>query len=191
MTYFPFGLAATWYLAFCVVLPGRNGWRGLLRGALYAGGAVGPVVVMAALTPFANRYIIQMLLPIACAVPIACAQLFRTVTPRRLEGVVCAVLAFGLLKFGWEADVSERFRPVAQNPYDHFNRIVKEVEDRIEDEDLFGLFKSFCQHCHVAQTNTQRNAHSQCRQRGHSMYAVDLFERGSPCWKSGLVLNGQ
>ena len=137
LTYFPFGLASTWYLACFVFFPGRDGWRGFFRGALFAIGAVGPVLVMSALTPFANRYIIQMLLPIACAVPIACAQISRTLVPRRLTGWAYFAIAFVLLKFGWEKDASDRYRPVAQNPYDHFNRIVKAVESRIGVDDLY------------------------------------------------------
>ena len=137
MTYFAFGLTSTWYLFLFLFLPGRTGWRGVLRGGLFAGGAIGPIVLMGAWTPFANRYIIQMLLPIVCIVPIVVAKLCQTIVPKRLLGWGYGAAAIVLLKFGWEQDVSERFRPVAQNPYDHFNKIVAEVENRLGDKDRY------------------------------------------------------
>ena len=137
MTYFPFGLTATWYLCLGLLLPGRAGWRGVFRGGLFAGAALGPIVLMGAWTPFANRYIIQLLLPIVCIVPIVLGKAAQHILPKKLLAWGYVPLALGLLKFGWELDASERFRPVAQNPYDHFNTIVSAVRERLGENDLY------------------------------------------------------
>lgn len=136
-SYFPFGLVLTWYLTLGVLLPGREGFKGSLRGSLFLGGAVAPVILMGAWTPFANRYIIQMLLPIACIVPIAMGRGIQSIAPKGLVGILQAVAAIWVLNYAWELDISERLRSNEQGGYSHFNEIAATVNGYLGDEDKY------------------------------------------------------
>jgi MFS family permease len=137
LNYFPFGLGLTWYLFFVMLLPGREGLKGTLRTALFLGGAVGPVVLIGAWTPFANRYIMQFILPIACIVPIAIGRAVLSVSPKKILPFSLCGAATALLYFGWINDFSDRTREQGQTTYSSFNRIAAEVSNRLEADDLY------------------------------------------------------
>lgn len=107
----PLGGPVTLVLAALVLLPGRQGWRGSLRGAGWLAVAGAPLVAEMLWVPLPDRYVVPRAVLLAVLAPAGLGRLVATFG--RAGAAMMGPAAVGVFVWAWVEDPAQRGRHTA------------------------------------------------------------------------------
>ncbi len=131
----PFGVVWTGWLSLLVLLPGRQGWRGSLRGLAFCGVALLPLLLEARWVPLPDRYVVPRAMLLAVLAP---AGLLRLVGSLGKGGPwLAGPVAVAAFVWVWATDPSLRREPTTLDLNHYFamrERSIAAVQAALKDQ---------------------------------------------------------